>query len=86
MNKRILFLCAKRTVRSQIAASILAFNDGDQWDIWSTPTQSIQESVFARRSLEEIGIPLIKSPQTIEPAFGLHWDEGIILCSGLEDT
>ena len=86
MKKRLLFLDAKRTVRSQIAASILVFKDGDQWDIWSTPIQDSQEWVFAQQVLEEIGISLLASPQTTEPAFGLHWAEGIILCSGLEDT
>ncbi len=86
MKKRVLFLCAKHTIRSQMAASILAFKESNHWDIWSTPSQERQERVFARRSLEEIGIPFIESPQTTEPSFGLHWDEGIILCSGLEDT
>jgi len=86
MKKRLLFLCAKHTIRSQMAASILAFKDGNQWDIWSTPIQGMQEHVFARRVLEEIDIPLLESPQTTEPSFGLHWDEGIILCSGMEDT
>lgn len=86
MKKRLLFLCAKRTIRSQMAASMLVFKGADQWDIWSTPTQDIQERVFARRSLEEVGIPFIESLQTTEPSFGLHWDEGIILCSGLQDT
>ena len=86
MSKSLLFLDAKRTIRSFIAASILASKDGDQWDIWSTPVHDSLERVFARQVLEEIGIPLIESPQTTEPSFGLGWDEGIILCSGLVNT
>lgn len=86
MSKRLLFLDAKRAIRSQMAASILAFKDGDQWDIWSTPVQDTQERAFARRVLKEVTIPLIETPQTTEPSFGLRWDEAVILCSGLEDT
>jgi len=86
MSNRLLFLDAKRTIRSHMAASILTFKDGYQWDIWSTPIQDTQESAFALRVLEEVGIPLIDSPHITEPSFGLHWDEAIILCSGLEDT
>ena len=87
MRKRILFLDAKRTFRSLIAASILTHKGGDQWDIWSTPTHDgTQAAVFARAVLAEIGVPLLEVPRTTEPAFGLRWDEGVILCSGMEDT
>ena len=86
MNKRLLFLDAKRTIRSQMASSILTFKDSFQWDIWSTPVQDSMEKGFARRVLEEVDIPLIETPQITEPSFGLRWDEAIILCSGLEDT
>ena len=86
MSKRLLFLDAKRTIRSHIASSILTFKDGKQWDIWNTPVQDTQERGFARRVLEEVNIPLIEIPQMTEPCFGLRWDEAIILCSGMEDT
>lgn len=87
MTKRLLFLCAKRTIRASMAASILAAQGrSDQWDIWSTPVHSSQGQALARQVLEEIGIPLLESPQIIEPLFGLHWDTGVILCSGMEAT
>jgi hypothetical protein len=86
MKKRILFLCAQRSVRSQMAESILTFRGHAQWDIWSTPIHESQERTFALKILEEIGIPLVETPQTTEPYFGLRWDEGVILCSGMADT
>jgi hypothetical protein len=33
-----------------------------------------------------MGIPWLAFPQTTEPSFGLSWDEGVILCSGLAAT
>jgi protein-tyrosine-phosphatase len=86
MKKRILFLCAQRSVRSQMAESILTFRGHAQWDVWSTPIQESQERTLAHNVLEEIGIPLVETPQTTEPYFGLRWDEGVILCSGMTDT
>ena len=86
MKKRILFLCAQRSARSLMAASILSHQGHAQWDIWSTPSHSTQELALTQQILEEIGIPLLASPQIIEPSFGLRWDEGIILCSGMTDT
>ena len=45
-----------------------------------------QERVLAQNVLAEIGIPLLETPQTTQPYFGLQWDEGVILCSGMADT
>jgi hypothetical protein len=69
-----------------MAASILASKGGNQWDICSTPVQNTQGRALVRRVLEEVGIPLLEAPQITEPLFDLHWDEGIILCSGMEAT
>jgi len=86
MKKRILFLCAQRSIRSQMAQSILALRGHEQWDVWSTPIQEQQECVLAHNVLADIGIPLVEKPQTTEPYFGLQWDDGVILCSGMTDT
>ena len=69
-----------------MAASILSYKGQTQWDIWSTPTHGTQKLALTQQILEEIGIPLLASPQITEPSFGLRWDEGIILCSGMTDT
>ncbi len=86
-RKRVLFLCAHRSIRSLMAASLFAVHAQEPWDIWSTPvTGDAQDVDLARQALDEMGIPLLISAQTTEPSFGLSWDEGVILCSGLADT
>lgn len=86
-QKCILFLCAQRSVRALMAASLLAARTRAQWDIWSTPGNfDLQEQELAQQVLDELGVALLPSPQTTEPAFGLTWDTGIILCSGTVDT
>jgi protein-tyrosine-phosphatase len=86
-HKRILFLCAHRSVRSLMAANLFAARTKEPWDIWSTPvTGDPQDVDLARQALGELGIPLLISARTTEPVFGLSWDEGVILCSGLSDT
>ncbi len=86
-RKRVLFLCAHRSIRSLMAASLFAVRAQEPWDIWSTPvTGDAQDVDLARQALGELGIPLLISAQTTEPSFGLSWDEGVILCSGLADT
>ena len=86
MKKRILFLCAQHSIRSQMAESILTLKGHEQWDVWSTPNEDQHERALAHNVLAEIGIPLIETPQTTEPFFGLQWDAGVILCSGITDT
>ena len=87
MKKRILFLCAQHSIRSQMAESILKAKGGhEQWDVWSTPIRGNRERILAQNVLAEIGIPLLETPQTTQPYFGLLWDEGIIMCSGMAST
>jgi hypothetical protein len=70
-----------------MAASILVARARAPWDVWSTPAVRYpQEDTVVRRVLDEIGISRLTSPQTTEPAFGLVWEEVIILCSGLAAT
>ena len=86
MKNRILFLCAQHSIRSQMAESILTLRGHELWDVWSTPILEQQERTLAHNVLAEIGIPLVETPQTAKPDFGLSWDDGVILCSGMEDT
>ena len=86
MASRILFLCARHSSRSLIAASLLAAQASHQWDIWSSPTQDRHGLQLAEKVLAERDIPLISTDHLIEPTFGMKWDEGIILCSGMADV
>ena len=84
--KRLLFLCVRRSVRELMAASLLAAQEQDVWDIWVAPASVPADAVaLARQVLDEVHVPLLASPQTAEPSFDRVWDEGIVLCSGAAD-
>ena len=85
-SKRIFFLCAHRSIRELLAASLLAAQTHESWDIWIAPTTfAAQDVALVRQVLDEIHLPLLLSPQTAEPSSGLFWDKGIVLCSGAAD-
>ena len=86
MTGRILFLCARGSSRSLVAASLLSAQAGNRWEVWSTPTQDALGLQLAERVLHERGVALISSDSLIQPTFGMNWDEGIILCSGAAKT
>jgi protein-tyrosine-phosphatase len=85
MASRIIFLCARGSSRSLLAASIFSASAGHNWDVWGTPTQDEPGRSLAERVLHEQGIVLIAPDHLVQPTFGMQWDEGIILCSGLTD-
>ncbi len=86
MASRLFFLCARGSGRALLAASLLQSTAGNRFEIWSAPTQDIQEQTLIERLLQEQGIDLLASDHLTQPTFGLRWDEGIILCSGLAAT
>ncbi|MEO8971211.1 MAG: hypothetical protein ABI406_06375 [Ktedonobacteraceae bacterium] len=86
MTSRILFLCARGSSRALLAASILAAKASERYDVWSTPTQDERGRSRAEQVLQEQHIPLLSSDHFIQPTFGMQWDEGIVLCSGMADT
>jgi len=86
MMARVLFLCARRSSRSLLAASILAAGARGQYDVWSTPARDAHGSALAEQVLLEQEIPLLSPDHLIEPTFGMRWDEGIIMCSGATNT
>ena len=84
--QRVLFLCAKRSVRELMAASLLAAHAEQTWDIWIAPgTFSSEEVALVSQVLAEKGVSILSSPQTAEPSFDRSWEEGIVLCSGATD-
>ncbi len=85
-SKRVLFLCAHRSVRELMAASLLTAQVPGGWDIWIAPgTFAAKDVALVRQVLDEVHVPLLTSPQTAEPSFDRSWDEGIVLCSGATD-
>ena len=86
MTARIMFLCARGSSRSIFAASLLAAHAGERWEAWGTPTHDEQGRFLAEQVLRERGTAAIPFDRLIQPAFGMHWDEGVVLCSGATDT
>ncbi|GCE21281.1 hypothetical protein [Dictyobacter kobayashii] len=85
-RRRLFFLCARRSVRALLAASLLTAQEEELWDVWIAPgTFTSQELDLVRQVLSEAAVPLLSSPQTTEPSFALSWDEGVVLCSGAAD-
>jgi len=86
MKARILFLCAKGSSRSMLAASLLLAHAEQRWEVFSTPARDEQGQTLAEQILHEHGIPLIAPNRLIQPIVGMRWEEGIVLCSGATDT
>ncbi len=86
MKARILFLCALRSSRSMLAASLLLAQDASHWEVFSTPSQDEQGRILAEQVLHEQGIASIAPDRLIQPVYGMHWDEGVVLCSGATAT
>ncbi|GHO60466.1 hypothetical protein [Ktedonobacter robiniae] len=82
-KKRLLFLCAHRSIRELMAASLLEAQAPGEWNIWIVSgTFAPQDITLVRQVLEEIQVPLLLSPPMIEPSFDHSWDEGVVICSG----
>ena len=82
MIKRILFLCARRSIRAVMAASLLNSQAHGRWHIWIAPaTFDVREIDLVQKVLAEAFVPLLL-PDAVEPTPLLSWDEGIVLCSG----
>jgi len=86
MPSRILFLCARGSGRSLLAASLLEAVAGSRFEVWSTPTQDVQGRSLVEQVLHEQGITPISLDRLIQPTFGMQWEEDVILCSGATDT
>jgi len=85
-EKRLLFLCAHRSVRELMAASLLAAQKQNVWDSWIAPASFPSAAIaLVHQVLDEVPVSLLFSPQTAEPSFDRSWDEGITLCSGASD-
>ena len=86
MSLRTLFLCAQGSSRAYIAASLLMAEAAAHFDAWATPAKSEQDLRLAQFVLQEQQVAFLSPDHLIQPLFGMHWDEGIVLCSGATDT
>jgi len=86
MTARIFFLCAQESSRALLAASLLQAQREMSWEAWCTPSRDEQGNSLVEQVLKEQGIPLLSPDHVIQPAFGMYWEEGIVLCSGAAAT
>lgn len=86
MASRLFFLCARGSGRALLAASLLQAIAGNRFEIWSAPIPDTKAQTLIEGLLQEQGVALLAKDHLTQPTFGLRWDEGIILCSGLTAT
>jgi len=86
MIARIFFLCAQESSRALLAASLLQAQEAMSWEAWCTPSRDEWGNSLVEQVLKEQSIPLLSPDRVIQPAFGMHWDEGVVLCSGAAAT
>src|SRR5215471_18159251 len=70
MPSLILFLCARVSARSLLAASILADKSAGQWDIWSTSAHDQFDKQIVFQVLQERGIVPLSSDHLTPALFG----------------
>jgi len=58
----------------------------DRFDAWATPIHEQHGLRLAQLVLQEQSVAPLSQDHLIQPLFGMHWDEGIVLCSGATDT
>ena len=86
MTARIMFLRARGSSRSILAASLLAAHHAERWEAWGTSTLDEQGRLLVEQVLRERGIDPLPIGRLIQPTFAMRWTEGIILCSGGTST
>jgi len=86
MSTRVFFLCAQGSDRALLAASLLHAQSATEWEAYSPPPSNGRVAPAVEQVLQEQGLALLPSDRLILPVFGVHWDQGIVLCSGMADT
>ena len=69
-----------------MAASLLLGTAGDRFDAWATPAQEEPGLRLAQLVLQEQQVAFLPPDHLVQPPFGMHWDLGIVLCSGTADA
>ena len=83
---RLLFLCARGSSRSILAASLLQAQAENYFEVWSSLPYDECGRALVEQVLYEQGTPLLSYDRLVQPHVGMHWEEGIVLCSGVADT
>jgi len=78
--KRVLFLCAHNSARSQIAEGFLRSFAGDRFEVQSAGTKATRVHPLAVSVMREIGVDISKQTSKSVDDVGEGWDVVVTVC------
>ncbi len=78
--KRVLFLCAHNSARSQMAEGFLRAFAGKRFDVWSAGTRATRVHPLAIAVMRELGIDISQHVSKSVDAVGERWDVVVTVC------
>jgi arsenate reductase (thioredoxin) len=78
--KRVLFLCAHNSARSQMAEGFLRAFAGERFDIQSAGTRATRVHPFAINVMRELGIDISQHESKSVDEVGEGWDVVVTVC------
>jgi len=78
--KRVLFLCAHNSARSQMAEGFLRSFAGDRFEVQSAGTKSTSVHPLAVSVMRELGVDISKQTSKSVDEVGEGWDVVVTVC------
>jgi arsenate reductase len=78
--KRVLFLCAHNSARSQMAEGFLRSFAGDRFEVESAGTRATRVHPLAIKAMRELGIDIAEQKSKSVDAVGEGWDVVVTVC------
>src|SRR4026209_112458 len=78
--KRVLFLCAHNSARSQMAEGFLRSFAGDRFEVQSAGTKLTSVHPLAVSVMRELGVDISKQPSKSVDEVGEGWDVVVTVC------
>ena len=78
--KRVLFLCAHNSARSQMAEGFLRSFAGDRFEVQSAGTKSTSVQPLAVSVMRELGVDISKQTSKSVDEVGEGWDVVVTVC------
>jgi arsenate reductase (thioredoxin) len=78
--KRVLFLCAHNSARSQMAEGFLRSFAGDRFEVESAGTRATRVHPLAIKAMREVGIDIAEQKSKSVDAVGEGWDVVVTVC------
>jgi arsenate reductase len=78
--KRVLFLCAHNSARSQMAEGFLRSFAGDRFEVQSAGTKATRVHPLAVSAMRELGVDISKQTSKSVDDVGEAWDVVVTVC------